>query len=480
MRVTSPWHDLFMAALSDVQRAIELLRAVTVSAPPAQVCGPDARAMVEALCRAEKVAAGARALYAARVAATGAFEDSGQTSAARWLAQVSGEPVGRAQGALSAAGALDEAPLVRDALLAGDISLDQAKVAAPASAADPGAEAGLLQAAKGGSFAELVDLAQRTVRAKESEAAARAREARVHARRYCRTWAPPEGGLRIEALLCAVDGARLKAAVDQMTAVVFDEARAAGVREPTERYRADALVRLATAAGTATGTGTATATATGRPKARGARVLLRVDAAALRRGALEGGEVCEIPGVGPVSVATAKDLLGDAVCNVVVHDGVDVLAVSRTTRARTFAQEIALMERDPHCVVPGCAVSAPLQVDHWRTDYALGGRTELENLCRLCVEHHAMKTHRGWRLEGGPGRWRWVGPRSRTETAPEATPSEATPETAPSEATPETAPEATPVLGDPPAEGSRPRGEEAAGVTGATGRRGPPARSLFG
>lgn len=29
---------------------------------------------------------------------------------------------------------------------------------------------------------------------------------------------------------------------------------------------------------------------------------------------------------------------------------------------------------------------------------------------RLCPEHHALKTYGGWRIEGGPGNWKWVAP----------------------------------------------------------------------
>lgn len=396
-----------MGALATVEQATEAIRSLTEVAPPEAVSGPDARAMVEALCRLEKVAAGARALYAVRVAATGAYRTSGATSPAGWLSQVAGEPVGKAQRTLMAAEQLAEAPALRQALVAGEVSLGQAEVAAPVAQGDPEAEAALLEAAKEGSFAELSSLAQRTRRARQSEEEAEARERRVHEHRYVRTWSPAEGGLRLEAHLGTLEGARFTAVLDQLTTIVVEEARAKGQREPTERYRADALVRLATGGG-----------APGRPRAP--RLVVRVDAGALRRGTLGPGEVCEIPGVGPVPVRLARELLGDAVFNAVVTDGIDVLAVTRSTRARTLAQEIALMERDPVCVVPGCGVASPLEVDHWRADFAKGGPTRLDNLCRLCPEHHAMKTHRGWRLLGGPGAWRFVGPHDPDDRAAEA------------------------------------------------------------
>lgn len=36
----------------------------------------------------------------------------------------------------------------------------------------------------------------------------------------------------------------------------------------------------------------------------------------------------------------------------------------------------------------------------------------LDNLARLCSWHHYLKTHRGYRLSGGPGSWRFEGPDS--------------------------------------------------------------------
>lgn len=219
----------------------------------------------------------------------------------------------------------------------------------------------------------------------------RAREARAHARRYCRTWEPDEGGLRLEAWLTKRDGAALVARLEREADAVFEEADA---REPRERYRADALVRLAGRTGTGSD----------------AHVVVRVDAGALRRGSVAGGEVCEIAGVGPVPVDTARELLGDCFYNVVVTDGVDVRCVTGTKRTIPRALRLALAERDRTCVVPGCPVADHLEIDHWRVDFARGGPTTLDNLARLCGRHHSMKTTLGWRLAGGPGQWRWLRP----------------------------------------------------------------------
>jgi hypothetical protein len=51
-----------------------------------------------------------------------------------------------------------------------------------------------------------------------------------------------------------------------------------------------------------------------------------------------------------------------------------------------------------------------LETDHREVDFEDDGPTALDNLVRLCPEHHALKTYGGWRLEGSPGRWKWIAP----------------------------------------------------------------------
>jgi hypothetical protein len=139
---------------------------------------------------------------------------------------------------------------------------------------------------------------------------------------------------------------------------------------------------------------------------------LRVDAAALRRGRLEDGEVCEIPGVGPVPLATATAAIGNAVLKVIVSEGVDVLSVANMKRAIPAHLRRALENRDQKCVVPGCDVAQGLENDHYQIDFMSDGPTELWNLCRLCRWHHYMKTHCGYAITGGPGSWEWQAPLS--------------------------------------------------------------------
>jgi hypothetical protein len=141
-----------------------------------------------------------------------------------------------------------------------------------------------------------------------------------------------------------------------------------------------------------------------------ATVHLRVDLAALKRGRLDEGEVCEIPGVGPVPLATANEVLGDALVHLVVTDGVDVQSVTSLGRSVPSAARVALVERDPVCVVPGCDEARNLEIDHWREPFWKCRSTGLAGLCRICKAHHFLKTHKGFVLTGGPGNWTWLSP----------------------------------------------------------------------
>jgi 5-methylcytosine-specific restriction endonuclease McrA len=238
--------------------------------------------------------------------------------------------------------------------------------------------------------------------------------------------------------------------------VIFDEARRQGLRERPEAYEADALVALLTGArhrrrrvggsgttksgsgtrnsGTrSTSTGTRSTGETGsdgddiddsdfdhsEPATNDSRstcfpppasVHLRVDLAALRRGHLDNGECCEIPGIGPVPLETARSVLGDAILHLVITKGSDVATISSLGRTIRAPLRTALIERDQCCVVPGCDVREGLEIDHRIIPVVENGEAALWNLARLCHRHHYLRTHKGFRLEGGPGAWQWLPP----------------------------------------------------------------------
>jgi len=136
--------------------------------------------------------------------------------------------------------------------------------------------------------------------------------------------------------------------------------------------------------------------------------LLRVDVAALRRGRVAGGELCEIRGVGPVPVPVAEALLGQAVLHLVITRGTDVLNVTHLGRGPTAAQKIALAWASPGCTVEGCWRTRT-EYDH-REPWAQTRHTRLDELDPLCDYHHDLKTRCGWALVDGAGKRRMVPP----------------------------------------------------------------------
>jgi hypothetical protein len=136
--------------------------------------------------------------------------------------------------------------------------------------------------------------------------------------------------------------------------------------------------------------------------------LLRVDVAALRRGRVDGDELCEIRGVGPVPVSVAEGLLGQAVLHLVITDGVDVVNVTHLGRGPTAAQKIALAWASPGCTVEGCWRTR-VEHDH-REPWAETKHTRLDELDPLCAFHHDLKTRCGWALVPGTGKRTMVPP----------------------------------------------------------------------
>jgi len=241
-----------------------------------------------------------------------------------------------------------------------------------------------------------------------SESAARERYEWIRKNRSLVMWTDSDGVGRVEARLTPDAMGRFVAVIQSEANAIFREARKSGQRESPMAYVADALVALVT--GTNISGATAGSGGGARSLPPSTTMHLRVDVAALRRGNLEDGEVCEIPGVGPVPLATATNAIGDAVLKVIVTDGVDVKAVANMKRAIPARLRTALMERDEKCVVPGCDVGKGLENDHYQIDFIKDGPTEMWNLCRLCHWHHHLKTHCGYAVSGGPGNWEWSAP----------------------------------------------------------------------
>lgn len=91
------------------------------------------------------------------------------------------------------------------------------------------------------------------------------------------------------------------------------------------------------------------------------------------------------------------------------------LYLGRTQRLANRAQRRALTARDGGCSFPACSRPASWCEVHHLIPWAVGGRTDIDNLCLLCPFHHREFERRGWAaiMVGGRPHWRpprWIDP----------------------------------------------------------------------
>jgi len=377
-----------------MDEALRVLRDLVAGFEPSTFDGAAARRLAGLFGEIERCAAAGRTLAWARVESSGAWRSSGARSAAHEMAQATGSTVGQAMAALGTAERLENLEATGSAFRSGKLSLAQAQEVSAAAAVAPSSEAGLLATARRESLTGLRQEAHRVRVAAEADGGV-SRHDQIHRSRFVSFSTDTGGGCRMEGRLAAEVGARVRARMEAEATRLFQQARKAGRRESHGAYLADALANLVLGrAGSVTG--------------RGAQVIVRVDQTALARGKAQPGELCEIDGV-PIPVAVARDFMTDGLVSAVLSNDAEISAVRHFRRTINARLRTALEARDPCCVVPGCAESRGLEIDHLQP-FAHGGPTTLANLARLCRHHHRLKTLEGWTLQGPPGNWAFEPP----------------------------------------------------------------------
>jgi hypothetical protein len=370
----------------------------------------DARVWLGEIVAAKNVATALEGRLARRIAAAGEWERAGFPTPEAWLAQQTGTPLGRAKETLQTAQRLEELPAVAEAANEGVLSADQVTVIADAATADPSAEQRLLDSAQNKALSNLRDECAAVKRAADPDP--EAAHQRLRAARQLQFSRALDGAARLFGATTPEQMAMIKAAVERRGNQLFDQARKEGRREPREAYLMDALAQICDEwnrgqASDLLHTEPAAATsgepAPGKPRRPvppGYLGLLRLDIEALQRGRVDGEETCEIAGLGPIPVSTARRLLGDAVLKLVLTRGTDVASVTSLGRGPTAAQKVALLWGAPGCVVTGCPRMAGIEHDH-RVEWAHTRHTTISELDRLCSHHHDLKTYKGWALVRG-------------------------------------------------------------------------------
>ncbi len=347
---------------------------------PRVYAGDEARRLLDVVLRVKRLASAAETLLAARVAETDAWrEGSTDRSAAHWLARRCGISIADAKAKLDTADKLAELPATAEALRAGRLSDQQAREVVAGATADPGAEKDLLATAADDSLKELRDESRRAQATDDEEG----RQARIHRRRGLRARVDSDGEFCLTYRGTVYAGAQILAGLKPFTDAAFQQARKDGRHESLAAFAADGLLAMAQAAAAGNGT----------PGRSNVKVIIRVDATALRRGDVEPGEMCEIAGVGPVPVSVAREVLGDAALAVVITDGVDIRNVTHLKRRTTAHQRTALEFWGVRCDVKGCDSTDFVDVHH-TFEWAQSQRTRLDELRTPCRFHH-REEHKG-------------------------------------------------------------------------------------
>ena len=271
----------------EVRSAVGALDAVSRGLEPWRLDGRDAAGLVALAARGERICASIKTLAARRVEETKVWRQGGHRSAAHWVAETTGETVGTAERTLEAARALDALPETGAAFRAGALSMTQAAEITSAASADPNAEASLLDTAAATSVKGLRDRCRQARAGAEADDHAWAR--RLHVERRAHEWTDPDGAYHLMGRMAPDAGARFSSAWKAQIDRIFRDARRVGRREPRAAYAADALVALAT-----------------EGPCKPVQVGLIVDSAPVSRGYSKPGERCEIIGIGPVPVTTAR------------------------------------------------------------------------------------------------------------------------------------------------------------------------------
>ena len=354
-----------------IDDAIRSLEKANADLEPELLSARDARRLLKAYARAERLAAFGIAALARKV------NDASE------LAQVTGTSIGKAKATATTGIALDSSPDLSDAMQHGDISLDQAAEIAKAEESCPGASRKLLRVAQRDAFHVLKDRA-RQVRLEAEQHNNLA--GRQHAARSARNYSDGLGMVHLHIALEPHVGTPIVARAEAEAARLAKKVKRREDKEPFERYLADAFAAMLSGAST-------------KSRARRPELVVLVSHEVAKRGwkDVRKGEVCKIPGVGPVAPQVAKEIVDDAFLSGVLYDGKDLRQFKRWSRSIPVEVAIALELGQPlsfdgvSCV--DCGNRFRTEFDHVEPR-ARGGPTSNGNLKPRCWSCHQQKTKR--------------------------------------------------------------------------------------
>ncbi len=353
-----------------VDEAIGLLEKANADLEPELLSVPDARAGLDLYARAQRLVSFGVAALSRRL------DDASQ------VARVTGTSLGKAKETVATGKVLGASATLNSALQQGDISLEQATEIAKAEVSEPGAAEDLLTVAKEQSFHVLKEKARNTkLQAEQHRGLAdRQREARCS-----RSYSDELGMVNVHLRLEPHVGAPIVARAEAEAARLAKKAKAAGTKEPFECHLADAYAALLRGSG--------------KGRARRPDLVVLVDHGVAKRGwkDVREGEVCKIPGLGPVAPQVAREIARDAFLSGVFYDGKDLRHIRRWSRSIPVEVGLALELGEPPafdgvaCV--DCGNRFRNEFDHVEPRVA-GGPSSNENLKPRCWRCHQAKTER--------------------------------------------------------------------------------------
>jgi hypothetical protein len=360
----------------DIDDALALIERANARLRPGELSRPEARSLIDAYGRIVKLGG------------FGVATLSPSLGDAAAVARVSGTSLGRARAAVATGTTIQASPDLNAAMRQGTVSLDQAAEIARAEEAAPGSARTLVKVAQRDAFHVLKDKARKMKLEAEQH---RDLAGRQHEARRARSHVDDLGMVHIHLELEPHVGAPITARAEAEAQRIAHATKArktddAGERVPFERHLADAYAHLL-------GGGA------GRGRAKRPEFTVLVSHSVAKRGwkDVRPGEVCKIPGIGPVAPEIAREIASDAFLNGVFFDGKDLRNFKRWSRDISVEVRAAL-ELGPPPDFDGircrdCENHFRTEWDHVHPHVAHGpaSTTNLEPRCWTC---HQAKTGR--------------------------------------------------------------------------------------
>ena len=355
-----------------IDRALELLEKANANLEPELLRAADARRLLASYARAEKLAAFGVAAMTLKVG------DCEQ------VARVTGTSIGKAKAVVETGKAMSSSHDLNLAMQTGSISLDQATEIAAAERSAPGSAPDLVKVAKNERFNVLKDKARKAkFEAEQHRGLGDRQRAARDARSYTGALGMVDTHLRFEPHIGTPIVARAEAEAQRLARA----ARKAGKLEPFERHLADGYAAVMSGGGNGS---------------RRPELVVLVSHQVAKRGwkNVQKGEVCKIPGVGPVPPQVAKEIADDAFLNGVFYDGTDLRQFKRWGRNIPVDIGVALELGKPPdfdgiaCV--DCGNRFRTEIDHVKPRSARGptSHPNLEPRCWPCHKEKTGREHR--------------------------------------------------------------------------------------